>query len=147
MIRLHFAVFGVVFLFLPAGLARSASAEGLTPDTVRGAPGKVVPLDPEGSVAGVELVRDWNGSLCRPRLVHKGKDAVRIKEVVLFTLPLSLPSETALYGEGAQMLSQTGGTLGQPFNLSQYRRRPLQVARPARRKSLLRHDDARASAR
>ncbi|HYJ45934.1 MAG TPA: glycoside hydrolase family 36 protein, partial [Pyrinomonadaceae bacterium] len=39
---------------------------------------------------------------------------------VLFDLALPLPPETRLYGEGFQMLSQTGGTLGQPADLGNY---------------------------
>ncbi|HET9526387.1 MAG TPA: glycoside hydrolase family 36 protein [Pyrinomonadaceae bacterium] len=45
---------------------------------------------------------------------------MRIKEVVLFDLHLPLPPSTRLYGEGFQMLSQTGGTLGQPTDLGNY---------------------------
>jgi alpha-galactosidase len=39
---------------------------------------------------------------------------------VLFDVALAMPAETALYGEGFQMLSQTGGTVGTPADLSQY---------------------------
>jgi alpha-galactosidase len=45
---------------------------------------------------------------------------MRVKEVVLFDLALPLPQETAFYGEGFQMLSQTGGTLGNPVDLGNY---------------------------
>jgi alpha-galactosidase len=38
----------------------------------------------------------------------------------LFDVELSMPSATALYGEGFQMLTQTGGTLGEPLDFSQY---------------------------
>lgn len=43
-----------------------------------------------------------------------------MKEVVLFDLDLKLPATTHLYGEGFQMLTQTGGTLGQPSDLGNY---------------------------
>jgi alpha-galactosidase len=43
-----------------------------------------------------------------------------VKEAVLFDLTLPLPPETRLYGEGFQMLTQTGGTLGQPTDLGNY---------------------------
>jgi alpha-galactosidase len=83
------------------------------------APGKVVALD--GSTAKqVELVRRWRGSLCNSRLINHGHKSVRIKEVVLFDIPLTQSPATKLYGEGFQMLTQTGGTLGQPVNYSQY---------------------------
>ena len=39
---------------------------------------------------------------------------------MLFDLKLPLPASTKLYGEGFQMLSQTGGTLGQPIDLGNY---------------------------
>jgi len=54
-------------------------------------------------------------------LINQGQDSVRIKEVVLFDLSLSsLSQNSSLYGEGFQMLSQTGGTLGQPADLGNY---------------------------
>jgi alpha-galactosidase len=101
-------------------------------DAVRKAPGKVVPADGAAGAEDVELVREWKGSLCRPRLVNRGKKPVRIKEVVLFHLPLDLPGETALYGEGAQMLSQTGGTLARPADLGHYTdRKHYKLPQPA----------------
>ena len=45
---------------------------------------------------------------------------MRIKHIVLFDVAHSLPRDTALYGEGFQMLTQTGGTLGQPLDLGNY---------------------------
>jgi alpha-galactosidase len=71
-------------------------------------------------VASVDVRRDWDGTICRARAVNNGAVPVRVKEVVLFDLDLRLPSATELYGEGFQMLSQTGGTLGAPADLSQY---------------------------
>jgi alpha-galactosidase len=68
----------------------------------------------------VELIREWSGSFCRSRLVNRGRDAVRVKEVVLFDTDLKLPPATGLYGEGFQMLTQTGGTVAEPVDLSQY---------------------------
>jgi alpha-galactosidase len=53
-------------------------------------------------------------------VVNLGKDPVRVKEVVLFRVPHALPLSTRIYGEGFQMLSQTGGTLGKPMNLGAY---------------------------
>ena len=47
----------------------------------------------------------------------------RIREVVLFDVVHGLPAETALYGEGFQMLSQTGGTLGAPARPGRLHRR------------------------
>lgn len=84
------------------------------------APGAVVPADDSASVRQVKLIRQWNGPLCRSRLINRGREAVRVKEVLLFDLALSLPPDTRLYGEGFQMLSQTGGTLNQPADLGNY---------------------------
>ena len=82
------------------------------------APSAVVPVADSPAARRVELIRRWNGPLCRSQLVNRGPETVRIREVVLFDLTLSLPSSTRLYGEGFQMLSQTGGTLAQPVDLS-----------------------------
>jgi len=68
----------------------------------------------------VRLIRNWSGPLCRSRLVNEGRDAVRLKEVVLFDINLALPLATRLYAEGFQMLSQNGGTLGEPADLGSY---------------------------
>ena len=79
----------------------------------------IVPIDGTNASA-VQVVRQWNGPICKPRLVNSGSQPVKIKEVVLFDLGLPLPAETRLYGEGFQMLSQSGGTLSQPVDLGNY---------------------------
>jgi alpha-galactosidase len=84
------------------------------------APSAVVPIGDSVGVSEVKLERQWKGQLCRSRLTNHGRQPVRIKEVVLFDLALSFPPETSLYGEGFQMLSQTGGTLSQPIDLGNY---------------------------
>jgi alpha-galactosidase len=89
-------------------------------NSVREAPATVRPANPAASVANVKVVRDWEGSICRSQLVNKGKSPVGIKEVVLWTIPLGLPGKTGFYGEGAQMLSQTGGTVARPVDLGAY---------------------------
>jgi alpha-galactosidase len=91
-----------------------------TLDAVKSAPGKVVLADGAAAPEGVRLVREWEGGLCRSRLVNGSAEAVRVKEVVLATIPHQLPGETRLYGEGFQMLSQTGGTLAKPVALGSY---------------------------
>src|SRR6267142_2449556 len=83
------------------------------------APSNVVTLG-GGSAKQVKLVRRWKGVVCQSRLVNTGKDTVPVKEVVLFDLVLPLSPQTRLYGEGFQMLSQTGGTLGKPADLGNY---------------------------
>jgi len=83
-------------------------------------PGRVIVAGDPNAAKQVQLVRTWRGSLCHARLINRGRRPVPIKEVILFDIPLKHPPETKLYGEGFQMLTQTGGTLGQPVNYSQY---------------------------
>ena len=83
-------------------------------------PSSVVPLIDGTDVSQIKVVRRWSGSICHSHVTNQGRDPVKIKEVVLFDLNLSLPSSTRLYGEGFQMLTQTGGTLGQPSDLGNY---------------------------
>ena len=80
----------------------------------------VVPVVEGTNVDSVKLTRRWAGPICKSELVNRGRQPVRIKEVVLFDLRPNLPPSTRLYGEGFQMLSQTGGTLGQPADLGNY---------------------------
>jgi alpha-galactosidase len=68
----------------------------------------------------VEVVRDWKGPLCRARVINRGRAAFALREIVLFDVPLALPPDTRLYGEGFQMLTQTGGTLERPVDYSSY---------------------------
>ena len=84
------------------------------------APSAVVPVSDSTPVSEVKLTRRWSGSFCRPQLVNHGRKPAKIKEIVLFDLDLPLPAETRLYGEGFQMLSQTGGSLGRPTDLGNY---------------------------
>ncbi len=102
---------------LAAALPRLVGAQGIS---LREAPSAVVPLIEDADVSRVKVERRWKGSVCQSRVVNQGTQAVRIKEVVLFDLVLSMPATTRLYGEGFQMLSQTGGTLGQPADLGNY---------------------------
>ena len=97
--------------------AALVKAQGLS---LREAPSSVIPLVEGTDVSRVKVERRWRGSVCQSRVVNQGAEAVRIKEVVLFDLVLSMPATTRLYGEGFQMLSQTGGTLGQPTDLGNY---------------------------
>jgi alpha-galactosidase len=96
-------------------------AGGLDLRSFINAPSAVIPTADSQNVKQVKLVRDWKNRFCNSRLINQGKDPVRIKEVVLFDLSLSSLSQNSnLYGEGFQMLSQTGGTLGQPADLGNY---------------------------
>ena len=92
-----------------------------------GAPGgPSAPGVPPAAGDGLRVDRHWEspaaseGRVCRARLVNGGERPVRVREVVLCAAELDLPAETAFYGEGFQMLSQTGGTLGVPHALGAY---------------------------
>jgi alpha-galactosidase len=104
------------------GLHPSNQSAANRPDrTVLGflhdAPSRIVPIA-DADVTQVELSWDWSG--VRPRLTNHGRAAVHVKEVVLFDATLPMPPSTGIYGEGFQMLSQTGGTLGEPKDLGMY---------------------------
>src|SRR5687768_3751706 len=102
-----------------ASLPRLVQAQGLR-SSIFEAKSSVVPLVDSADVSRVKVERRWRGSVCQSRVVNQGTEPVRIKEVMLFELVLPLPATTRLYGEGFQMLSQTGGTLGQPADLGNY---------------------------
>lgn len=116
-------------------LALASPALAAVPLVADGQGGKANALDRKsfiyatGSVVfaadsrGIEKVRfsqRWKGPICGSRLINEGAESVRVKEVVLFDLTLPLPADTRLYGEGFQMLTQTGGTLGQQTDLGNY---------------------------
>src|SRR5262249_4348317 len=101
------------------GLAALPLAQAVGRPRLDTSRGSVVGAD--GAVARrVDLVREWDGPICRSRVVNRGGSAVAIKEGGLFDVELSVPPSTAVYGEGFQMLTQTGGTLGAPADFSQY---------------------------
>ena len=112
----------VPFLTLGSG-ARASSRErpgALTRALLAGSPGRVVPVDPAARVDGLRLARDWEGPLLQSRLTNAGREPVRIAEVVLADVEHDLDPRTRIYGEGFQMLSQTGGTLAAPAALGNY---------------------------
>ena len=88
---------------------------------LKAAPGKVILAD--GSTADPAAVKVecvWKGDVCQPRLRSTCKTALRVRRVDLFDLPHGLPPDTTLYGEGFQMLAQTGGTLQSPEDWGSY---------------------------
>ncbi|HJZ79527.1 MAG TPA: glycoside hydrolase family 36 protein, partial [Pyrinomonadaceae bacterium] len=101
------------------GRAQAGKSKSLNQRSLAGAPGAITPVGAD-DIKQVELVRQWRGPLCRARLINRGKAPARIKEVTLFDLKLELPPTTTLYGEGFQMLSQTGGATGRPVDLGNY---------------------------
>ncbi|MBK7642556.1 MAG: alpha-galactosidase [Planctomycetes bacterium] len=66
----------------------------------------------------VEL--QWSGDHATATLRNEGEEAVPVHEIVLFDWQHKLPGDTAFYGEGFQMLSQTAGTIAKPEDLEQY---------------------------
>ena len=68
----------------------------------------------------IELIRRWNGSVCESTARNGGREPVRVGHIVLFDVAHGLAPDTSFYGEGFQMLSQTGGTLAQPLDLGNY---------------------------
>jgi alpha-galactosidase len=85
-----------------------------------GAPWKAVAADETAAPAAVQLTRTWNEGRCQFVLRNTGSTPVALKEVVLFEVRHALPRETPVYGEGFQMLSQTGGTLNALTDLGNY---------------------------
>ena len=121
--RLALAVPAASFLPVPPSAARGAPEGPRSPDlgleAIRRAPGRVVSAD-GSELKAVTLTRDWDDGRCRARVKNTGSSAAAVAEVVLFDVPHALPPATPLYGEGFQMLSETGGTLGQPVDLGDY---------------------------
>jgi alpha-galactosidase len=101
------------------GLAALPLAQALNRQPLRRLRGRVVGLD-GADASGIELTMDWRDAYGRSRVTNRTSRAIRVKEVVLFDVDLAMPSGTTLYGEGFQMLTQTGGTLGAPVDFSQY---------------------------
>ena len=93
----------------------------MNPEALRAAPAlvRVVGVESPPS-AGVTVSREWEGATCRATLRNDGAEAVHVREVVLFAGRHDLAPETAFYGEGFQMLSQTAGTLGAPIDVGAY---------------------------
>jgi len=85
---------------------------------IKAAPSIIVPAEASADISNIKLLKTWNGSSCRASLLNTGSSPVRIKEIVLFRLTPAFPPETRVYGEGFQMLSQTGGSIGKPTDLS-----------------------------
>jgi alpha-galactosidase len=98
---------------------RATQGGTLDLQTVMNAPARAIAAD-GARVSDVEVIREWSGSFCRARVTNRSQAAVALKDIVLFDVNLSLPASTSLYGEGFQMLTQTGGTLGSPVDFSSY---------------------------
>ena len=114
------AAIGAPLLAALPSRASSSSAGVITIESLIRAPGRVIASDGSADTARIELSRVWQSSICRSRVTNHRTNPVAIKEIVLFDLPSSLTADTRLYGEGFQMLSQSGGTIGTPVDLGNY---------------------------
>jgi alpha-galactosidase len=101
------------------GLAALPLAQAITRDLPADAPGFAVGTDGR-RLSGVEITNDRDGAFSRSRIVNRTTSTVAIKEVVPLDVRVTPSPDAALYGEGFQMLSQTGGTVGAPVDFSQY---------------------------
>ena len=88
--------------------------------TVARAPWRVTTADGAAAPATVQLTRTWYDRFCEVQIRNTGTAPVALKEVVLFAVEHAMPAGTPLYGEGFQMLSQTGGTVGAITDLGNY---------------------------
>ena len=100
--------------------AGEAAQADLGAAALRRAPWRATAADGTPAPAAVQLTRTWNGAYCRPAIANTGTLPIALKEVTLFSLTHALPPATPLYGEGFQMLSQTGGTIGSVTDLGNY---------------------------
>ena len=113
------SVYYALMLIALSGGSVEVKAAGLGLPAFKDARGFVE--TPDGPAPdGIVLTPTWSGDLCRFVLENQGAQPVKIKQVGLFRVPHSLAPETPFYGEGFQMLSQTGGTLGKPINIGEY---------------------------
>jgi alpha-galactosidase len=84
------------------------------------APWRATTISGAAAPATVQLTRTWYDRFCQAEIRNTGAAPVALKEVVLFAVAHAMPAGTALYGEGFQMLSQTGGTVGAITDLGNY---------------------------
>ena len=105
-------------LSLRAAGEAPASQPVLTLYSLKTAESRVVrsPATP-GTETELQVVRQWQGNYCKSTLINTGSEPVNVSEVVVLSIPHALPPSTAIWGEGFQMLSQTGGTLADPVDI------------------------------
>jgi len=122
---------------VPASLALPGILKGaeipLHLESLRRAPGFAVLVGGADADPGqIVLDRVWTGELCRSSLTNRGSAPVAIKEIALFRLDTAIPPPTEIYGEGFQMLSQTGGTWSSPTDIGGYNdRKHYRIPEPA----------------
>jgi hypothetical protein len=91
-------------------------------DKIKTAPYKVIDKDSlvlTGST--IRIFRKWTGDRCMSSIQNIGARPVKLKNIVLFDIgQTGLDTATPIYGEGFQMVSQTGGTLASPADMTIY---------------------------
>lgn len=105
---------------LDCSLNAATQDGGLSLERLRRAPWRAIASDGSAAPDTVQLTRTWTDGVCRSELGNRGRVPVALKAVTLFDLEHDLPGTTPIYGEGFQMLSQTGGTLGAIADLGNY---------------------------
>jgi alpha-galactosidase len=98
---------------------RSSAQANLSLDSLVKAPARALLAGGHASPA-VSVGRTWHDGICEISIANRGADPVALDSVVVFDLTHRLPAGTPVYGEGFQMLSQNGGTLGAVSNLGNY---------------------------
>src|SRR5262245_26950435 len=75
---------------------RSQGARSVDRDALARASARAVRAD--GSIdPSIDVVRLWVGPLCRSYALNRGPEPVRVKEIVLFDVPIALQADTVLY--------------------------------------------------
>ena len=102
-----------------AGFATIQLPETLGQRALANSPWRVT--GPDGQpLSSVKVDRTWQGALCQSTVTNTGPSPARIKDIVLFDVQHGFPPDTRFYGEGFQMLTQNGGTVGAPADLGNY---------------------------
>ena len=84
--------------------------------------GHEINLQQAGVVDRKKIVLEpaWTGNTACFTLKNTADVPVNVEEIILFHIFHQMPPETALYGEGFTMLSQTGGNLGAPVDIGEH---------------------------
>ncbi|WP_175632500.1 glycoside hydrolase family 36 protein [Pedobacter ghigonis] len=74
----------------------------------------------QANAATVLVNRIWKGKLCALSVKNTSRQALSIREVVVFDFNHGLSGNTPIYGESFQKLGQIGGTLAKPEDWGSY---------------------------
>jgi alpha-galactosidase len=116
---------------LPGRSTPAAGAAGPLLDALRRGRSRIILAG--GGEVGADvgrLDRQWDGDLVRWKLTNLSAAAVHVDEVVMFDIEHGLDPTMPIYADGFTMLSQTGGTLGQPADLGYAERKHYRLPEP-----------------